>query len=83
MSENEWYLEGKKPSLGGWIFQQMAMGAVYAAMVFFGVIAIVLIFVAIGSALPERAREAPDPTPWSSAPEAMVVEEIEVIIVTE
>jgi len=44
MSNNEkWYLDGQEPSLRMWIFTQMSMGAIYAALVFFGVIAFVLV----------------------------------------
>ncbi|MEM6637805.1 MAG: RC-LH1 core complex protein PufX [Pseudomonadota bacterium] len=67
MSENEWYLErykDRKPSLGFWIFQQMSIGAVWAALALFGLIAVMLIFVAIGGLLPDDAREAGDPSPW-------------------
>jgi len=54
MSKNEkWYLEGQEPSLRMWIFQQMSMGAIYAAAVFFGAIAVVLILVAVSKLLPE------------------------------
>jgi len=52
--KDEWYLESSgKPSLRMWIFQQMSMGAVYAAIFFFGVIALILILAAIGRLLPE------------------------------
>ena len=55
MAEHEeWYLErDPKPHLYGWIFRHMAMGAVYAALVFFGVIAVVLLFRALSFLLPE------------------------------
>ena len=52
--KDEWYLErSAKPSLRKWAFQQMAMGAVYAAILFFGIIAVLLILAAIGRLLPE------------------------------
>ena len=51
---NHWYLEtDPKPNLYGWIFRHMAMGAVYAALVLFGAIAVILIIRAIGAILPE------------------------------
>ncbi|NNF23620.1 MAG: RC-LH1 core complex protein PufX [Rhodobacteraceae bacterium] len=54
MSDNdEWYLKSHKPSLRGWIFTQMTLGAVYAAVVFFGVIAVILIIYAVSFLLPE------------------------------
>jgi hypothetical protein len=55
MSDNQdWYLESTpKPSLRAWIFGQMAMGAVYAALALFGVIAVILIIRAISYLLPE------------------------------
>ena len=53
--KDHWYLESeKKPSLRMWIFNQMAMGAVYAALVFFGAILIIFIIRAIGALLPEN-----------------------------
>ncbi len=52
--DKHWYLENEpKPNLYGWIFRQMAMGAVYAAIAFFGVIAVILIIRSIGFILPE------------------------------
>ena len=54
MAKNDWYLErDPKPGLYFWIFQHMAMGAIYAACVFFGIIALILIFRAISFILPE------------------------------
>jgi len=54
MFKNEkWYLEGQQPSMRMWIFTQMSMGAVYAAAVFFGAIAFVLLLVALSRLLPE------------------------------
>ena len=53
--KDDWYLERTpKPSLRAWIFNQMALGATYAALVFFGAIAIILILRAIGFLLPEN-----------------------------
>ncbi len=55
MSENkEWYLEDQpKPSLHRWIFGQMAVGAGWAALVFFGAILFVFVLRSIASMLPE------------------------------
>ncbi len=55
MSQNDdWYLQGRsKPSLRSWIFSQMAMGAVYAALVLFGIIAVLLIIFAVSKLLPD------------------------------
>ncbi|MEM9344892.1 MAG: RC-LH1 core complex protein PufX [Pseudomonadota bacterium] len=55
MADNEeWYLErDPKPNLYGWIFRHMAMGATYAALVFFGLIAVILIIRAVSFLLPE------------------------------
>jgi hypothetical protein len=52
-STDKWYLEKEEPSLRLWVFSQMALGAGYGALVFFGVIAFVLILVAISYLLPE------------------------------
>ena len=53
--KDDWYLDRTpKPSLAAWIFQQMALGATYAALVLFGAIAIILIIRAIGFLLPEN-----------------------------
>ncbi|MEM1064175.1 MAG: RC-LH1 core complex protein PufX [Pseudomonadota bacterium] len=52
--KDEWYLDSTpKPSLGLWIFQQMSMGAIWAALVLFGFIAVILILRAIAFLLPE------------------------------
>ena len=55
MSDNKfWYTEfGKKPSMHRWIFENMAMGAVYAAIVLFGVILLIYLLVGLSSLLPE------------------------------
>jgi hypothetical protein len=55
MSDNkDWYLETTpKPSLRMWIFQNMAMGAIYAALVFFGIILFILALRALAGLLPE------------------------------
>ena len=59
--DKHWYLETEpKPNLYGWIFRQMAMGAVYAALAFFGVIAVILIIRAVGFILPEDPFAALD-----------------------
>jgi hypothetical protein len=51
--KDDWYLEGqKKPSLRFWIFNQMALGATYAALVLFGLIAFILILRAVSFLLP-------------------------------
>ncbi|MEM6824416.1 MAG: RC-LH1 core complex protein PufX [Pseudomonadota bacterium] len=51
---NDWYMErDPKPGLYFWIFRHMAMGAVYAALVLFGLIAVILIFRALSFLLPE------------------------------
>ncbi len=64
MSDKDWYLEhDKKPSLYSWIFNQMAMGAVYGAVVFFGVILLILALYALGNLLPEDSKFAPAPMP--------------------
>jgi len=68
MSDQPWYLEGTKPpSIGSWIFAQMAKGAGYGALIFFGAVFFVFIFVAIGNLLPPESKEAEDPTPNSAA----------------
>ncbi len=51
--KTEWYLEDNKPSLRMWVFTQMALGASYAAVAFFGVIAFILVLVVISKILPE------------------------------
>jgi hypothetical protein len=55
MSDNEhWYLDNDpKPNLYGWVFKHMAMGAVYAALAFFGIIAVVLLIRALSFILPD------------------------------
>ena len=52
--KDDWYLDSApKPSLRFWIFQQMALGATYAALALFGLIAIILILRAVSFLLPE------------------------------
>ncbi|SEN29149.1 Intrinsic membrane protein PufX [Palleronia salina] len=55
MSDNKkWFLaDDLQPSLYMWVFTQMCLGAVYAAVVFFGVIGVILILRAISFLLPE------------------------------
>ncbi len=55
-----WYLDDSKPSLRMWIFSQMAMGAVYAMLVFFGVILFIFALIAISNILPEDPFAALD-----------------------
>ena len=76
MSNKDWYLEdaGSKPSLYGWIFQQMAVGASYAAILLFGLIALILIIFAIGQLLPEDSKTAPAPMPQIES--SLTVEQI-------
>ncbi|CAM4104013.1 RC-LH1 core complex protein PufX [Palleronia rufa] len=52
-NKDTWYLDSDQPSLRMWVFTQMTVGAAYAAAVFFGAIAIVLIIRAISYLLPE------------------------------
>ena len=63
MSEHDphWYLEDKKPSLRSWIFTQMAIGAGWGAIVFFGVIFFIFILIAISTLLPEDPFAALEP----------------------
>jgi hypothetical protein len=52
--KDDWFLDGqKKPSLRFWIFNQMTLGAAYAALVLFGLIAFILILRAVSFLLPE------------------------------
>ena len=52
--QEKWYLKDEKsPNLYVWIFRNMAMGAVWAALVLFGGIAILLILYALSYLLPE------------------------------
>jgi hypothetical protein len=55
MADTEkWYLKTEKaPSLHMWVFRNMAMGAVWAALVLFGLIAFILVIRAISFILPE------------------------------
>ena len=55
MADNDphWYLDDSKPSLRMWIFSQMAAGAGWGALVFFGVILFIFALIAIRSILPE------------------------------
>jgi len=65
MSDKDWYLDhgDRKPSLYSWIFNQMAMGAVYGALVFFGVILLICAIYALGQLLPPDSKTAPEPMP--------------------
>ena len=58
--KSTWYLDHDRPSLRMWVFTQMTLGAVYAAAVFFGVIAIILILRALSNLLPEDPYAALD-----------------------
>ncbi len=50
---DEWYLQGGKPSLKMWVFSQMAIGAGWGALVFFGAILFIFALIAISAILPE------------------------------
>jgi hypothetical protein len=64
MSDKEWYLEhDRKPSLYAWVFQQMAMGAVYAGLFLVAIMGVILILYALGQLLPEDSKFAPPPMP--------------------
>ena len=58
--QDPWYLSGEKPSLKAWIFTQMAIGAGWGAIVFFGVVFFIFILIAISSRLPEDPFAALD-----------------------
>ena len=50
----QWYLDNdQKPSLRMWVFTQMAAGAGWGALVFFGVVLFIFALIAISSILPE------------------------------
>ena len=55
MSDNrQWYLDDQpKPSLRRWVFNQMAVGAGWAALVFFGASLCVFVIRAIAGLLPQ------------------------------
>ena len=55
-----WYLDESKPSLRMWVFSQMAMGAIYAMVVFFGVVLFIFALIAISKILPEDPFTALD-----------------------
>ena len=64
MSDKEWYLErDTKPSLYGWIFSHMAVGAAYAGLGLVAIMGFILILYAAGQLLPEASKEAPPPMP--------------------
>jgi len=53
-NDKYWYLGGgRKPSLHRWIFENMAIGAVYAAIVLFGMILLILLLIGFSNILPE------------------------------
>jgi hypothetical protein len=60
-NKDDWYIDSTpKPSLRFWIFNQMALGAIYAALFVFGLIAFILVIRAISFLLPENPFEALD-----------------------
>ena len=63
MSDNNnehWYLDDQKPSLRMWVFTQMAAGAGWGALVFFGVILFIFALIALSTLLPEDPFAALD-----------------------
>ncbi len=58
-----WYLDDSKPSMRAWIFSQMAVGAGWGALVFFGVILFIFALIAISNILPEDPFAALDAAP--------------------
>ena len=57
---DHWYLDDSKPSLKMWVFSQMAVGAGWGALVFFGVILFIFALIAISNLLPEDPFAALD-----------------------
>ena len=57
---DHWYLDDSKPSLKMWVFSQMAVGAGWGALVFFGVILFIFALIAISNILPEDPFAALD-----------------------
>ena len=55
-----WYLGNAKPSLRSWIFTQMAIGAGWGMIVFFGVVFFIFALIAVSSILPEDPFAALD-----------------------
>ncbi|MDD9922563.1 MAG: RC-LH1 core complex protein PufX [Boseongicola sp.] len=54
MSDKDpWYLEDNKPSLRMWVLSQMAAGAGWGALVFFGVVLLIFALIAISTLLPD------------------------------
>ncbi len=65
--KKEWYLEGSKPSLGMWVFSQMAVGAGWGALVFFGAVLFIFALIAVSAVLPEDPFAALETTSALSA----------------
>ena len=63
-----WYLGDNKPSLKMWVFSQMAAGAGWGALVFFGAVLFIFALIAISSILPED--------PFSALETAQTVETV-------
>jgi len=55
-----WYLDDSKPSLAAWIFSQMAVGAGWGMLVFFGVVLFIFALIALSTLLPEDPFAAID-----------------------
>ncbi|TDL81517.1 hypothetical protein E2L08_05200 [Palleronia sediminis] len=51
--KTDWYLENDDRSMHAWVLSHMTMGAVYAAVAFFGVIGFILVLRLIARILPE------------------------------
>ncbi len=53
-NQDKWYLKDeKKPSMARWIFEQQALGAVYAALILAAIIFFILFFKGLSGLLPE------------------------------
>jgi len=65
MTDKNWHLEldDSKPSLYGWVFRQMAMGAVYAGLFLVAIMGFIFILYGLGQALPPDSKTTPPPMP--------------------
>jgi hypothetical protein len=67
MTQKAYYLPEARPreAIRSFVFTEMLRGAMYGAVVFFGVLVLIGAISLVGQLLPEESKQAPGPMPFS------------------
>ncbi len=68
MTQKAYYLPEGRPrdAIRTFVFTEMLRGAMYGAVLFFGVILLIAAIWSVGLLLPEESKQAPGPMPFSA-----------------